>query len=57
MGSNGENFTSCKDLGAFFDDISGAAITLKYNQINAELTQNKKLRDKIINLKNQLFSF
>ena len=37
MGSNGKNFTSCKDLGAFFDDISGAAITMKYNQMNAEL--------------------
>ena len=48
---------SCKDLGAFFDGISGAAITMKYNKINAELTQNKKLRDKIINLKKQLFNF
>jgi hypothetical protein len=55
--SHGKNFTSCKDLGAFLDDISGAAITMKYNQISAELTQNKKLWDKITNLKKQLFNF
>ncbi len=28
---------SCKDLGTFFDGISGAAITMKYNQMHAEL--------------------
>ena len=47
---------SCKDLGAFFDGISGAAITMKYNQMNAELTQNKKLSDKMASLKKQLFN-
>jgi hypothetical protein len=46
----------CKDLGAFFDGISGAAITMKYNQINAELIRNKKLSDKITNLKKQLLN-
>ncbi|MDE2217135.1 MAG: hypothetical protein KGJ87_08270 [Planctomycetota bacterium] len=34
--SHGKTFTSCKDLGAFFDGISGAAITMKYNQMNAD---------------------
>ena len=47
---------SGKDLGVFFDGISGAAITMKYNQINAELMRNKKLRDKITNLKKQLLN-
>ena len=47
---------SCKDLGVFFDGISGAAITMKYNQINAELMRNKKLSNKIINLKAQLLN-
>ncbi len=37
----------CKGLGAFFDGISGAAITMKYNQMNTELMRNKKLNDKI----------
>jgi hypothetical protein len=47
---------SCKDMGAFFDGISGAAITMKYNQMNAELMRNKKLSDKIANLKKQLIN-
>ncbi|MCK6469261.1 hypothetical protein FBQ80_13555 [Candidatus Brocadia sp. AMX2] len=47
---------SGKDLGAFFDGISGAAITMKYNQINVELMRNKNLSDKIINLKKQLLN-
>jgi len=37
----------CRGLGAFFDGISGAAITMKYNQMNTELMRNKKLNDKI----------
>lgn len=47
---------SCKDIGVFFDGISGAAITMKYNQINAELMRNKKLSNKITNLKAQLLN-
>ena len=47
---------SCKDLGAFFDGISGAAITMKYNQMNTELMRNKKLSDKIATLKKQLLN-
>ena len=47
---------SCKDLGAFFDGISGAAITMKYNQMNVELMRNKKLSDKIATLKKQLLN-
>lgn len=45
---------SGKDLGVFFGGISGAAITMKYNRISAELMRNKKLHDKITNLKKQL---
>ena len=47
---------SCKYLGAFFDGISGVAITMKYNQMNAELMRNKRLHDKITNLKKQLLN-
>ena len=36
---------SGKDLGVFFDGISGAVITMNYNQINVELMRNKKLHD------------
>ena len=48
---------SGKDLGVFFSGISGAAITMNYNQINAELMRNKNLSDKIINLKNNCLIF
>jgi len=40
----------------FFDGTSGAAITMKYNQMNAELILNKKLSDKIATLKKQLLN-
>jgi len=42
---------SGKELGIFFGGISGAAITMKYNQVNAELMRNKKLRDQVTNLR------
>ena len=41
---------------AFFDGVSGAAITMKYNQMNAELMRNKNLSDKITTLKKQLLN-
>ena len=47
---------SRKGLGAFFDGISGAAITMKYNQMNAELTRDKKLSDKMATFKKQLLN-
>ncbi len=45
---------SCKNLGVFFDGITGAAITMKYNQMNAELVQHKKLSNKIMQIKKHL---
>ncbi len=47
---------SCKDLGVFFDGTSDVAITMKYNQMSAELIRNKKLSDKIATLKKQLLN-
>ena len=47
---------NCYDIRVFFDGISGAAITMKYNQMNAELIRNKKLSDKIATLKQQLLN-
>ena len=47
---------NCYGLGVFFDGISGAAITMKYNQMHAELMRNKKLSDKIATLKKQLLN-
>ena len=45
---------SCKNLGVFFGGITGAAITMKYNQMNAELVQHKKLSNKIMQIKKHL---
>jgi REP element-mobilizing transposase RayT len=45
---------SCKNLGVFFGGITGAAITMKYNQMNAELVQHKKLSKKIMQIKKHL---
>ncbi|MCF6155784.1 MAG: hypothetical protein E3K36_11155 [Candidatus Brocadia sp.] len=45
---------SCKELGEFFGGITGAAITMKYKQMNAELTQHKKLHKKTMQIKNDL---
>ena len=45
-----------KDLAVLFDGISGAVITMNYNQINVELMWNKKLHDKIATLKKQLLN-
>lgn len=42
---------NCYDIGVFFDGISDASITMKYNQMNAGLMRNKKMSDKITNLK------
>ena len=43
-------------LDTFFDGVSGVAITMKYNQMNAELTRNENLSDKMTNLKRRLFN-
>ena len=42
---------SCKNLGAFFGGITGVAITMNYNQMNAALVQDKKLSNKIMQMK------
>ena len=47
---------SGKDLAVLFDGISGAVITMNYNQINVELMRNNKLHDKIATLKKQLLN-
>ena len=45
---------SCKNLGVFFGGITGAAITMKYNQMNAALMQHKQLHKKIMQIKKDL---
>ena len=47
---------SGKELWVIVGGISGAAVTMSYNQMNAELMQNKSLSNKIANLKKQLLN-
>jgi len=47
---------SCKDMGMYFGNVSGAAITMKYNKIIKELNRNKDLRGKINRIKKQLLN-
>lgn len=42
---------SCKELDTFIEGVSGAAIIMRYSQMNAVLIRNKNLSDKIENLK------
>jgi len=46
----------CKDLGRFFGGVSGAAITMRYNQVAKETARNKRLRGKANKIKKQIFN-
>lgn len=47
---------SCKDLGLYFDGVSGALITIMYNRIAEEATRNRRLKRQIENVKSQIFN-
>jgi len=44
----------CKELGALFGGISGAAITMRYNQVAREVCRNRTLKGKINRIKKQI---
>jgi hypothetical protein len=45
-----------KNLGAYFGNISGAAITGRYNFIAEQIEKNRQLRNRIKRLKNQIMN-
>lgn len=45
------------NLGAYFGNISGAGITLRYNHFLKELTRNQRLQDKVNKLKRRIINF
>jgi REP element-mobilizing transposase RayT len=47
---------SCRDLGVFFGGVSGAAITMKYNQVSREIAQNRKQWGRIKSIKQQILN-
>lgn len=47
---------SCRDLGVFFGGVSGAAITMNYNQVIRDAEQNRKLQGKINRIKHRILN-
>ena len=45
---------SGKDLGMYFGGVSGALITIMYNRTAQEMTQNRRLRNKIERIKQNI---
>ncbi len=47
---------SCKDLGLYFDGVSGALITIMYNRIAKEVAQNRRFKHRIEKTKKRIFN-
>ncbi|MGA1869603.1 MAG: transposase [bacterium] len=47
---------SCKDLGIYFGDVSGALITIMYNRVAEQAKQNSDFKLKIERIKKQIFN-
>ena len=47
---------TCKDLGEYFGGVSGALIAMLHNRIAEESKKNKRLKDRIDNIRNQIFN-
>lgn len=47
---------SCKDLGLYFDGVSGALITIMYNRIAEAATRNRRLKCQIEKVKKRIFN-
>lgn len=45
---------TCKNLGAYFDGISGAGITVRYNHMSRELKRNRRLRARSNRMQRQI---
>ena len=47
---------SCKELGMYFDGVSGALISIMHNRILGEATRNKKLTGRLEKIKKAIFN-
>ena len=47
--------TSCKSLGEYFCGVSGAAITMRYNQFAKEMERNETLRGAVARVRGLIF--
>ena len=44
-----------KDLGEYFGGVSGTFFTMVHNRINNEAKNNKRIKGRIDNIRNQIF--
>jgi hypothetical protein len=47
---------SCRNLGLYFGQVSGALITIMHNRIAEEAAQNRRLKRRIENIKKRIFN-
>lgn len=47
---------TCSELGDFFGGVSGAAITVRYNEVAEEVAGDKRLKRKVDKIKNRIFN-
>jgi REP element-mobilizing transposase RayT len=47
---------SCKDLGLYFGEVSGALITMMNNRIAQEVAQNRRFKHRLENIKKRIFN-
>ncbi len=45
---------TCRELGEHFGGITGPGITMKYNRVNNEMKQDRRLKGKLVRLKKPL---
>ena len=46
----------CKELGIYFGNVSGATITMAYNRVEKEITQNKRVKGKLNKIKKRILN-
>ena len=44
---------TCKDFGMYFGRVAGTKITMAYNRVEKEITQNKRVKGKLNKTKKQ----
>ena len=47
---------ACKELGMYFGNVSGATITMAYNRVEKEITQNKRVKGKLNKIKKRILN-
>ncbi len=54
--SRNHSGVTCKELGMYFGNVSGTTITMAYNRVEKEITQNKRVKSKLNKIKKQILN-